>query len=125
LQKITEYKNLHAKLAELKSDKAYDLNEDVKEATIKNIESKIAEYDNYFMGEGRSHTVIAQQMFDINKMDAIDKAFVNASYMTKNLDRNDYTDGSIKGYIDQVGKNILNVFSAVEGVVDWVATTGA
>lgn len=123
LQMIQDYKNLHAQLKELQ--KAYPFDDNVAKQ-IYNIEQKIKEYDNYFMGEGRSHTVIAQQMFDTNKMDALDKAYVNARYINRKLDRNNYLDGSATGFLDQVvTKLIKNPISSVEGIVDWATTTGA
>jgi hypothetical protein len=75
------------------------------------------------MGEGRSHTVIAQQMFDTNKMDALDKAYINSRYITKDVDRTDYLDGSIGGLFRQIGANVKNALSVTEGAVDWAVSS--
>jgi hypothetical protein len=65
LQKILDYRALHEQLRNLKNHPQFDeygFRVDPKkyEQEIINIEQKIKEYDDYFMGEGRSHTVIAQ-----------------------------------------------------------------
>lgn len=121
LQKILEYKQLHTLLKELKRHPELEYQTD----QIKTVEQKIKQYDDYFMGEGRSHTVIAQQMFDTNKMDALDKMYVNLEYANRKIDRTNYMDGSVGGFFDQIGNNFLNILSGVEGLGDWIITTGA
>lgn len=130
LNKIAEYKNLQLRLRELKSHPQFDerdwrISPERQEQEIREIESKIKEYDDYFMGEGRSHTVIAQQMFDTNKMNALDKAYVNTLYMSRKNDKTNYLDGSIGGFFNQISANLLNIASGFGGVVDWAMTTGS
>ena len=92
---------------------------------ISELENTIKQYDNYFMGEGRSHTVIAQQMFDTNKMDALDVAFANAKYINRKRDNNNYGLSSVMGVLDTAAQGISNILSSAEGVVDWAVTTAA
>lgn len=128
LEKIEDYRKLHQELKQLKSTQfdelGFRINTEQKQKRIYEIEQKIKEYDNYFMGEGRSHTVIAQQMFDTNKMDALDEMYINSAYINKNTDKTNYIDGSIGGFFNQIGANALNVLSSAEGAIDWVITTG-
>jgi len=129
LQKILEYRNLHEQLRELKAGPQFEksgfrMDPQKQMRMINDIEQKIKEYDDYFMGEGRSHTVIAQQMFDTNKMSALDKAYVNTRYIGKDYDRTNYLDGSIKGFFRQLGTNVENIFSGAQGILDWALTTG-
>lgn len=130
LQKIEEYKELCSRLQDLKQHPQFDdngwrIDAQRVQSEINQLESKKKEYDNYFMGEGRSHTVIAQQMFDINKMDALDKLYVNAKYIDRDRDRNLYLDGSIGGVFKQIGTGISNIFSEAGNIVDWVYQTGS
>lgn len=123
LQMIAEYKQMHLRLNALR--KAPDDPFGGRDKEISELESKIKQYDDYFMGEGRSHTVIAQQMFDTNKMDALDKVYANLRYISRDVDRNNYFDGSVYGALDQLGVDIKNVLAQTEGVIDWAMTTGA
>ena len=130
LKKILEYKRLHEQLRDLKQHPQFENNgfrmsPAKQEQMIKDIEQKIKQYDDYFMGEGRSHTAIAQQMFDINKMDALDKAYVNTLYMSRNTNKNNYLDGSVSGFFKELGKDFVNLLTEFEGELDWAITTGS
>lgn len=123
LRKIAEYKQMHLRLNDLRKSPDDPFGNRDKE--ISQLENKIKQYDDYFMGEGRSHTVIAQQMFDTNKMDALDKVYANLRYISKDVDKGNYFDGSVYGALDQFGVTMSNVLSQAKGVIDWTMTTGA
>lgn len=52
------------------------------DAQIADVRNAIKQYDNYFLGEGKTHDVIARNMFDTSKMDMMDKALVNTMALT-------------------------------------------
>jgi hypothetical protein len=37
-------------------------------------------------------------MFDTKKMSALDKAYTNALYVNRGIDKNNYLDGSVGGF---------------------------
>ena len=130
LNRILEYKNLHKRLRSLKQHPQFDergrrIDPRKYEQEINEIEQKIKQYDDYFMGEGRSHTVIAQQMFDTSKMDVFDTAYANSLYVTKDVDRTNQLDGSFGGVLNYLTQGIKNISSVAGGAIDWLTTTGA
>ena len=75
LEKIQDYINSVKQLNALKNKLETKQYTNVKEQQddidlFQNLSNKITEYDNYFMGEGRTHKVIADNMFDGAKMSA-------------------------------------------------------
>ena len=52
------------------------------DAQIADVRNAIKRYDDYFLGEGKTHDVIARHMFDTSKMDMMDKALVNTMALT-------------------------------------------
>ena len=100
---------------------------------ITQLKDKIGQYDDYFMGEGRSHTVIAQQMFDKDKMDLADIAFVNSRYITKDAElprlefpfRGNLLNTAIGGVADLAKKSVMATLDAAGGVLDSAITSGA
>lgn len=129
LIKIKDYYSLVQQLNELKSrplfdDRGFKIDSDTQQQQIKELEEKIQDYDSYFTGEGRTHDIIAKLMFDPNNMDAIDSGYMNSLYVGRKLDRKNYIDGSITGFLKQQGVNITNILSEAEGGLDWAITTG-
>ena len=86
LNSVEDYLNLHKRITEIQKElgdalrtnnvqKAQDLNSEMQD-----INNKISDYDKYFMGEGRSHKVIQELMYDDSKMSFGDFAgFLNKS----------------------------------------------
>ena len=86
LSAVEDYFNLHKRAKEIEKElgdalrindtqKAQELNQEMHD-----ISNKISDYDKYFMGEGRSHKVIQELMYDDSKMSFGDFAgFLNKS----------------------------------------------
>lgn len=131
LRMIKEYKELHVQLNNLLSKPQFDergfkISEQQYLSKVQDLQNKIKQYDDYFMGEGRSHTIIAQEMFDVNKMNIVDKGFVNSAYALRNLKNSpNHYDGSIGGFFQGMGDDLQNIVSAATGAVDWAVTAGA
>jgi hypothetical protein len=65
-------------------------------------------------------------MFDINKMDIVDKGYVNSAYaLRKTRFSPDRYDGSIGGFFRGIGDDLENMVHAAVGIGDWAVTAGA
>ena len=125
LDKIAKYKNLNLQLVQLQNayarmqksiygeyaeDDNNPLLKHIKDQ-IEDVQQKIKSYDDYFMGEGRTHDAIAQLMFDRSKLNTMDKLYVNSEYMLKGTDR------------DQAWWNPVEWSQALSGAINWASTT--
>lgn len=94
LDRISEYQDLQIRRKQLRDKyeqaEQYGLNsyKNAIEKDLNNVENKIKEHDSYFLGEGRQHDAVAELMYDKNKLDFADKAYVNAAYAGRNVDSN-------------------------------------
>lgn len=134
LNDVEDYLNLHKRAKEIEHElgdalrindvqKVQDLNSEAQD-----IREKISNYDKYFMGEGRSHKVIQELMYDDSKMSFGDFAgFLNKS-ARQGISDNIITPGTewydIPG---NVLKNLLSSLSAVTlgpiaDVADYIAS---
>lgn len=90
MKKIATYKKLinDRNVYQQKYDNAVQIHQKYNDqnvvSTIQDVSSKLAdinnqikELDNYFLGEGRNNPVVAEQMYDINKMSGLDMAYIN------------------------------------------------
>lgn len=111
LKLILEYKQLYRQLSDLQKN---GYTEDSPE--VKDILDKIAAYDEYFTGEGRQHTAIAQQMYNPDNMSTFDKSAMNVMYMMRNGgSMSDYTPLS-DAFFEAGNKKAI-------GILDWAGTS--
>ena len=88
------------------------------DAEIADLRNAIKQYDNYFLGEGKTHDIIAKHMFDTSKMDMIDKAMVNfASINDVNVDMPKFGGG--------LWNNVKAVAQTLMIPIDYAAQVGA
>lgn len=111
LQLILEYKQLYNQLSDLKKQGF-----DEKSAEAQPILEKIKKLDEYFTGEGRHHTVIAQQMYNPDNMSAFDKTLMNGMYAFKEGNE----DNPVLS-----NKWIGNALLKTLGVLDWIGNTAS
>ena len=104
LKKIEEYRELCKQLVEERQNyenlmKGNPFNSDIQAQLnkINNIKSQIDSYDKYFKGEGRTHDVIAQEMYDPEKADYMDYGAMFYNQLFDNtMKREDVTGNGLK-----------------------------
>lgn len=91
---------------------------------INKLADEIKIEDNYFKGEGKSHPVISNLMFDINKnTEADDAANIAKAYMQNGIEN----PATQQSFWDAGGTVVNDVFQAVDNAINLVydaATTG-
>lgn len=111
LRLILEYKNLHNQLSELKKNGYTDDSPEVKE-----VQDKINKCDEYFTGEGRKHTAIAQYMYNPDNLSAFEKSSVNVMYALRD-------GGSMSDYSPLSDEWLNAANQKAVGVLGWAATS--
>ena len=88
---------------------------------IKKLRNRLSELDNYFQGEGKSHPIIAENMYNLDNMNQSD---VVKGYMNKGLQ--DDKQGGLSGFASFLGNTLQvgdNLFDVAGDYVDKLATS--
>ena len=81
IEKIKRYQALQKYKDDLENSQ---LKTPLQQIQLDKAKKEIAELDKYFLGEGKSHPVIASHMFDYNKLSTLERAKINLGYLEKN-----------------------------------------
>lgn len=80
IEKIKRYQALQKYKDDLENSQ---LKTPLQQVQLDKANKEIAELDKYFLGEGKSHPVIASHMFDYNKLSTLERAKINLNYLEK------------------------------------------
>jgi hypothetical protein len=94
------------------------------DAQISEIENQIKQYDKYFLTEGRKHDAIAKHMFSSDRVDALDKAYINFKFAKDDADMNiRQYNGNFWDNVVATGKNLIEPIkaglTAAGGTINW------
>ena len=81
IEKIKRYQALQKYKDDLENSQ---LKTPLQQVQLDKAKKEIADLDMYFLGEGKSHPVIASHMFDYNKLSTLERAKINLGYLEKN-----------------------------------------
>lgn len=80
IEKIKRYQALQKYKDDLENSQ---LKTPLQQIQLDKAKKEIADLDMYFLGEGKSHPVIASHMFDYNKLSTLERAKINLNYLEK------------------------------------------
>lgn len=80
IEKIKRYQALQKYKDDLENSQ---LKTPLQQVQLDKAKKEIADLDKYFLGEGKSHPVIASHMFDYNKLSTLERAKINLNYLEK------------------------------------------